>query len=188
MEVPLPPSLDIPLPLGDADERRGKGPMPPLLRALMATPLPGFLTSRQRHLQRALSAFGGPGAWASALTSAATPRPATSRRGSSKTPCRKRGPSRGSRGSRREPRREARRSRRQLTSASATNWQAWTPSGPFAHGCSERGCAWPQQQQLHALRPRPHLTSAPQPHPWPSAHPQPRPTPLGLAAGLPPAI
>ncbi|XP_040830480.1 unconventional myosin-XV [Ochotona curzoniae] len=61
LEVPLPPSLDIPLPLGDADEEEeeeeeeGMGPVAPLP---YAHPYWGFLTPRQRNLQRALSAFG----------------------------------------------------------------------------------------------------------------------------------
>ncbi|XP_069916157.1 unconventional myosin-XV [Oryctolagus cuniculus] len=57
LEVPLPPSLDIPLPLGDADEEEEEeeedvAPLP------YAHPYWGFLTPRQRNLQRALSAFG----------------------------------------------------------------------------------------------------------------------------------
>ncbi|XP_073090813.1 unconventional myosin-XV [Manis javanica] len=53
LEVPLPPSLDIPLPLGDADEDEEEMPTVPY-----AHPFWGFLTPRQRNLQRALSAFG----------------------------------------------------------------------------------------------------------------------------------
>ncbi|XP_077019523.1 unconventional myosin-XV [Tamandua tetradactyla] len=60
LEVPLPPSLNIPLPLGDMDEEdedeeMGLGPSRPY-----APPFWGFLTPRQRNLQRALTAFRAP--------------------------------------------------------------------------------------------------------------------------------
>ncbi|XP_012520442.1 PREDICTED: unconventional myosin-XV [Propithecus coquereli] len=55
LEVPLPPSLDIPLPLGDAEEEEEEEEMPPVP---YGHPFWGFLTPRQRNLQRALSAFG----------------------------------------------------------------------------------------------------------------------------------
>lgn len=58
LEVPLPPSLDIPLPLGDADEDEEEEEMPPVPTRPYAHPFWGFLTPRQRNLQRALSAFG----------------------------------------------------------------------------------------------------------------------------------
>ncbi|XP_007939649.1 unconventional myosin-XV [Orycteropus afer afer] len=57
LEVPLPPSLDIPLPLGEADEEEDeeeRPPVPPPYGHLFW----GYLTPRQRNLQRALSAFG----------------------------------------------------------------------------------------------------------------------------------
>ncbi|XP_023369828.1 unconventional myosin-XV [Otolemur garnettii] len=54
LEVPLPPSLDIPLPLGDADEEEEEEDVPPVP---YGHPFWGFLTPRQRNLQRALSAF-----------------------------------------------------------------------------------------------------------------------------------
>ncbi|XP_019512178.1 PREDICTED: unconventional myosin-XV [Hipposideros armiger] len=56
LEVPLPPSLDIPLPLGDADEDEEE--VPPVPTRPYTHPFWGFLTPRQRNLQRALSAFG----------------------------------------------------------------------------------------------------------------------------------
>uniref|UniRef100_A0A8C0L8M7 Unconventional myosin-XV n=1 Tax=Canis lupus dingo TaxID=286419 RepID=A0A8C0L8M7_CANLU len=58
LDVTLPPSLDIPLPLGDADEDEEEEEMPPGPSGPYAHPLWGFLTPRQRNLQRALSAFG----------------------------------------------------------------------------------------------------------------------------------
>ncbi|KAM9693550.1 unconventional myosin-XV [Trichechus inunguis] len=54
LEVPLPPSLDIPLPLGEADEEEDEEEMPPVP---YGHPFWGFFTPRQRNLQRALSAF-----------------------------------------------------------------------------------------------------------------------------------
>ncbi|CAN0093385.1 unnamed protein product [Rangifer tarandus platyrhynchus] len=79
LEVPLPPSLDIPLPLGDADEDEEEDEMPPLSPVPYGHPFWGFLTSRQRHLQRALSAFGGPrGLGFSPDFGRPAPRPATS--------------------------------------------------------------------------------------------------------------
>ncbi|XP_006875611.1 PREDICTED: unconventional myosin-XV [Chrysochloris asiatica] len=55
LEVPLPPSLDIPLPLGEADEEEDEEEIPPVpYRHLYWS----FLTPQQRNLQRALSAFG----------------------------------------------------------------------------------------------------------------------------------
>ncbi|MBZ3882220.1 Unconventional myosin-XV [Sciurus carolinensis] len=56
LEVPLPPSLDIPL--GDADEEEEEEEMQPVPTVPYAHPHWGFLTPRQRNLQRALSAFG----------------------------------------------------------------------------------------------------------------------------------
>uniref|UniRef100_G3RJD1 Unconventional myosin-XV n=1 Tax=Gorilla gorilla gorilla TaxID=9595 RepID=G3RJD1_GORGO len=58
LEVPLPPSLDIPLPLGDADEEEDEEELPPVSAVPYGHPFWGFLTPRQRNLQRALSAFG----------------------------------------------------------------------------------------------------------------------------------
>ncbi|CAK6437606.1 unnamed protein product [Pipistrellus nathusii] len=58
LEVPLPPSLDIPLPLGDDEEDEDEEEVPPARARPYAHPLWGFLTPRQRNLQRALSAFG----------------------------------------------------------------------------------------------------------------------------------
>ncbi|XP_060503096.2 unconventional myosin-XV [Panthera onca] len=59
LDVSLPPSLDIPLPLGDADEdEEEEEEMPPVPPVPYAHPFWGFLTPRQRNLQRALSAFG----------------------------------------------------------------------------------------------------------------------------------
>nr|XP_003420708.1 unconventional myosin-XV [Loxodonta africana] len=55
LEVPLPPSLDIPLSLGEADEEEDEEEMTPVS---YRHPFWGFLTPRQRNLQRALSAFG----------------------------------------------------------------------------------------------------------------------------------
>ncbi|XP_032354863.1 unconventional myosin-XV [Camelus ferus] len=79
LEVPLPPSLDIPLPLGDADEEEEEGEMPPLSPMPYAHPFWGFLTPRQRRLQRALSAFGAPrGLGFGHDLSRPAPRPATS--------------------------------------------------------------------------------------------------------------
>ncbi|XP_060997076.1 unconventional myosin-XV [Dama dama] len=79
LEVPLPPSLDIPLPLGDADEDEEEDEMPPLSPVPYGHPFWGFLTSRQRHFQRALSAFGGPrGLGFSPDFGRPAPRPATS--------------------------------------------------------------------------------------------------------------
>nr|KAF6398725.1 myosin XVA [Molossus molossus] len=58
LDVPLPPSLDIPLPLGDEEDEEEEEEMPPVRRGPYAHPFWGFLTPRQRNLQRALSAFG----------------------------------------------------------------------------------------------------------------------------------
>nr|XP_054112976.1 unconventional myosin-XV isoform X3 [Callithrix jacchus] len=58
LEVPLPPSLDIPLPLGEADEEEDEEELPPVPAVPYRHPFWGFLTPRQRNLQRALSAFG----------------------------------------------------------------------------------------------------------------------------------
>ncbi|XP_070338360.1 unconventional myosin-XV isoform X6 [Equus asinus] len=76
LEVPLPPSLDIPLPLGDADEDEEEEEVPPVP---YAHPFWGFLTPRQRNLQRALSAFGAHrGLGFSPELGRPPPRPATS--------------------------------------------------------------------------------------------------------------
>ncbi|XP_037664148.1 LOW QUALITY PROTEIN: unconventional myosin-XV [Choloepus didactylus] len=58
LEVPLPPSLDIPLPLGDADEEDEEEDVAPGPARPYAAPFWGFLSPRQRNLQRALAAFG----------------------------------------------------------------------------------------------------------------------------------
>lgn len=58
LEVPLPPSLDIPLPLGDAEGEEEEEEMPPVPTMPYTHPYWSFLTPRQRNLQRALSAFG----------------------------------------------------------------------------------------------------------------------------------
>uniref|UniRef100_G1NVB2 Unconventional myosin-XV n=1 Tax=Myotis lucifugus TaxID=59463 RepID=G1NVB2_MYOLU len=58
LEVPLPPSLDIPLPLGEEEEEEDEEEVPPVRTGPYAHPFWGFLTPRQRNLQRALSAFG----------------------------------------------------------------------------------------------------------------------------------
>ncbi|KAM5262806.1 unconventional myosin-XV [Ctenodactylus gundi] len=58
LDVPLPPSLDIPLPLGDEDEDEEE--LAPVARGPYAHPYWAFLTPRQRNLQRALSAFAAP--------------------------------------------------------------------------------------------------------------------------------
>ncbi|XP_045840099.1 unconventional myosin-XV [Meles meles] len=55
LDVSLPPSLDIPLPLGDEDEDEEE--LPPPARVPYAPPCWGFLAPRQRNLRRALSAF-----------------------------------------------------------------------------------------------------------------------------------
>ncbi|XP_057571619.1 LOW QUALITY PROTEIN: unconventional myosin-XV [Hippopotamus amphibius kiboko] len=79
LDVPLPPSLDIPLPLGDADEDEEEDEMPPLSPVPYGHPRWGFLTPRQRRLQRALSAFGAPrGLRFSPAVGRPAPRPATS--------------------------------------------------------------------------------------------------------------
>lgn len=57
LDVPLPPSLDIPLPLGD-EEEEDEEEAPPVRPGPYAHPFWGFLTPRERSLQRALSAFG----------------------------------------------------------------------------------------------------------------------------------
>ncbi|XP_045744106.1 unconventional myosin-XV [Mirounga angustirostris] len=58
LDVSLPPSLDIPLPLGDADDDEEEEETPPRPPGPYAHPFWGFLPPRQRNLQRALSAFG----------------------------------------------------------------------------------------------------------------------------------
>ncbi|XP_069882886.1 unconventional myosin-XV [Dipodomys merriami] len=58
LDVPLPPSLDIPLPLGDAEEEEEEEEMRRMPTMPYAYPYWGFLSPRQRNLQRALSAFG----------------------------------------------------------------------------------------------------------------------------------
>ncbi|XP_014398290.1 PREDICTED: unconventional myosin-XV [Myotis brandtii] len=55
LEVPLPPSLDIPLPLGEEEEEEDEEEVPPVRTGPYAHPFWGFLTPRQRNLQRALS-------------------------------------------------------------------------------------------------------------------------------------
>nr|XP_020015153.1 unconventional myosin-XV [Castor canadensis] len=76
LEVPLPPSLDIPLPLGDAEEEEEEEEMPPVP---YTHPYWGFLTPRQRNLQRALSAFSARRSLGfSPEFGHPTPRPATS--------------------------------------------------------------------------------------------------------------
>uniref|UniRef100_A0A8C6Q8H4 Unconventional myosin-XV n=1 Tax=Nannospalax galili TaxID=1026970 RepID=A0A8C6Q8H4_NANGA len=77
LEVPLPPSLDIPLPLGNAEEEEEE--MPPVATTPYAHPYWDFLTPRQRNLQRALSAFRSrQGLGFSPEFGHPTPRPATS--------------------------------------------------------------------------------------------------------------
>ncbi|XP_066876789.1 unconventional myosin-XV isoform X1 [Kogia breviceps] len=79
LDVPLPPSLDIPLPLGDADEDEEEDEMPPLPPVPYGHPFWGFLTPQQRRLQRALSAFGAPrGLGFRSDFGRPAPRPATS--------------------------------------------------------------------------------------------------------------
>ncbi|XP_027283093.1 unconventional myosin-XV isoform X2 [Cricetulus griseus] len=79
LEVPLPPSLDIPLPLGDAEEEEEEEEMPPVPTMPYTHPYWGFLTPRQRNLQRALSAFGArQGLGFGPEFVHPTPRPATS--------------------------------------------------------------------------------------------------------------
>uniref|UniRef100_A0A8C2YKT7 Unconventional myosin-XV n=1 Tax=Chinchilla lanigera TaxID=34839 RepID=A0A8C2YKT7_CHILA len=60
LDVPLPPSLDIPLPLADADEEDDEDEMTAAAAPPYGHPYWAFLTPRQRNLQRALSAFGAP--------------------------------------------------------------------------------------------------------------------------------
>ncbi|XP_054991733.1 unconventional myosin-XV [Sorex araneus] len=79
LDVPLPPSLDIPLPLGDADEEEEEEELPPVPAVPYGHPFWGILTPRQRHLQRALSAFGAPrGLGFGPAFDRPPPRPATS--------------------------------------------------------------------------------------------------------------
>lgn len=78
LDVPLPPSLDIPLPLGDADEEEEEE-MAPVGVPPYGHPYWAFLTPRQRNLQRALSAFGARrGLGFSPDFGRPAPRPATS--------------------------------------------------------------------------------------------------------------
>ncbi|XP_058139334.1 LOW QUALITY PROTEIN: unconventional myosin-XV [Dasypus novemcinctus] len=60
LEVPLPPSLDIPLPLADEEDEEDEEAAAPAAGPY-APPFWGFLAPRQRNLQRALAAFGAPG-------------------------------------------------------------------------------------------------------------------------------
>ncbi|XP_063098230.1 unconventional myosin-XV [Cavia porcellus] len=79
LDVPLPPSLDIPLPLADADEEDEEEEMTPVAALPYSHPYWAFLTPRQRNLQRALSAFGAPrGLGFSPEFGRPAPRPATS--------------------------------------------------------------------------------------------------------------
>uniref|UniRef100_A0A8C5KEC4 Unconventional myosin-XV n=1 Tax=Jaculus jaculus TaxID=51337 RepID=A0A8C5KEC4_JACJA len=79
LEVPLPPSLDIPLPLGDTEEEEEEEEPPPVPSMPYAHPYWGFLTPRQRNLQRALSAFSAHrGLGFSPEFGHPTPRPTTS--------------------------------------------------------------------------------------------------------------
>ncbi|XP_037348196.1 unconventional myosin-XV [Talpa occidentalis] len=79
LEVPLPPSLDIPLPLGDADDDEEEEDLPPVPAVPYAHPFWGVLAPRQRNLQRALSAFGAHrGLGFSPASGQPAPRPPTS--------------------------------------------------------------------------------------------------------------
>ncbi|XP_021103173.1 unconventional myosin-XV [Heterocephalus glaber] len=79
LDVPLPPSLDIPLPLGDVDEEEEEEEMAPVTVPPYSHPYWAFLTPRQRNLQRALSAFGAPrGLGLAPEFGRPEPRPATS--------------------------------------------------------------------------------------------------------------
>nr|XP_042139289.1 unconventional myosin-XV [Peromyscus maniculatus bairdii] len=79
LEVPLPPSLDIPLPLGDAEGEDEEEEMPPVPTMPYTHPYWSFLTPRQRNLQRALSAFRArQGLGFGPEFGHPTPRPATS--------------------------------------------------------------------------------------------------------------
>ncbi|XP_051036459.1 unconventional myosin-XV [Phodopus roborovskii] len=79
LEVPLPPSLDIPLPLGEAEGEEEEEEMPPVPTMPYTHPYWSFLTPRQRNLQRALSAFGArQGLGFGPEFVHPTPRPATS--------------------------------------------------------------------------------------------------------------
>lgn len=125
----------------------------------MATPFWGFLTAApQRHLQRALSAFAPPGPGLQPRLQ--PPHHARVRwRGSSKTPLPEKEPIPRLRGSRKAQARGPA-VREAAYKRSATNWQAWTPSGSSTPIVSAQGRKHAhKQQQLPppATRRAPHV-------------------------------
>ncbi|XFG10788.1 hypothetical protein AB1E19_014412 [Capra hircus] len=191
LEVPLPPSLDIPLPLGDANEDEEEDEMPPLPPGPYGHPFWGFLTSRQRHLQRALSAFGGPrGLGFSPDFSRHAPRPATSLARFLKNTL-----------SEKEPIPRLRGSRKAQARGPAVREAAYKRFGYKLAGMDSERPSTPIVLRRAQARARnnnnshrpgtPPRTSRLRPSPIPIPGPAPTPTlapPLGLAAGLPPAI
>ncbi|KAI4533391.1 hypothetical protein MG293_016410 [Ovis ammon polii] len=189
LEVPLPPSLDIPLPLGDADEDEEEDEMPPLPPGPYGHPFWGFLTSRQRHLQRALSAFGGPrGLGFSPDFSRHTPRPATSLARFLKNTLSEKEPIPRLRGSRKAQARgpAVREAAYKRFGYKLAGMDSERPSTPIVLRRAQARARNNNNSHRPATPPR---TSRLRPSPIPG--PAPTPTlapPLGLAAGLPPAI
>nr|XP_020769849.1 unconventional myosin-XV [Odocoileus virginianus texanus] len=189
LEVPLPPSLDIPLPLGDADEDEEEDEMPPLSPVPYGHPFWGFLTSRQRHLQRALSAFGGPrGLGFSPDFGRPAPRPATSLARFLKNTLSEKEPIPRLRGSQkarvRGPAvREAAYKRFGYKLAGMDSEQ---PSTPIVLRRAQARAHNNNNSHRPATPPRtPRLGPCPGPGPGPTPTLAP---PLGLAPGLPPAV
>lgn len=189
LEVPLPPSLDIPLPLGDADEDEEEDEMPPLSPVPYGHPFWGFLTSRQRHLQRALSAFGGPrGLGFSPDFGRPAPRPATSLARFLKNTL-----------SEKEPIPRLRGSQKARTRGPAVREAAYKRFGYKLAGMDSERPSTPIVLRRAQARARNNNNShrpatpprTPRLGPSPGPGPAPTPTfapPLGLAPGLPPPV